>query len=1074
MAQKASEEQATSPLQHKTLSAYYPAIFTLRTVIRSFTPFDGGAENSHHAQLLDETWCAFRSRDDHNVLQTRLRVVDRRQEGSQQELIDRILRDIGRSGERNVLLSNNKYPSVDLPINVTRPHVENRHVHGPASVLRNPAWKMLRTRIGDEAFRLIILHTSIFLPLSNNCYTQLSGQPIYDLYDHKKASLLETSYTQKRKKSSTRHTRRKRARPMLDTAPSRPEMVKPAMNRAAAAEVSIARQRMFYGRPARSHNGKPSIGLPPSHMLASLCTGEEVTDAQLLKLLSAILPDMFRPADSDDERIKVKGSLARVEGMLAMAKEMVARYRKLNVRALLSRCTSQEHPSTLPTKLPLTQVCASSLPVTQILLSNPVTSSQGVVKKETATSPQLPPIIKAVPHRQVCRFVDLVIRQLLPVTMMGSQHNSDILLSHVRRFVKAKQYETVTLHAVIQGIQVLDIPWLDITSSGHITATDAHKRVRLAQQFFRWVFDGFLIPLLRNTFYITETATTRYETVYYTHDDWQRTTEPYFTELSRKLLVKLDINQAFFARQGDLGVSAVRFIPKPSGFRPIVNLGRKIKRSSVYGISTNGIHSGGMSANQILKNVHQVLTLEKERHKGKLGASLFGTNEIFAPLQALKTDLLRKYDKIPHLYFVKMDIKAAFDTIKQDKMLDIVSTMMDKNHDYCIMLYCLLLPPASKASQNTARRLFKPRAMVDDHRSTTFGDHASDISEPLRNAVVVDLVRRKQVSRAECLDLLRTHIRRNVWQLGKTLYRQKTGIPQGSKISSLLCSFFYAHMENEYLKFTTKPGSCLMRYIDDFLFVTDDLPTARRFVSTMSRGFPAYGAEVSMAKTLVSFECESGGLMAPVMGLNEYGQGLFPYCGFLIDTKSLDVTSDYPRVMTGPIRQSFAMRSQRHRGANFVGWFSRQLENRNHVAYLDTKHNSLDNVHFNIFLNFALTALKLPHYFKTEDLLPSRERLIADALCASAEYTFVAGRARVRHASRHKEDGAAHYSVLKADFIFLAVSAIVRVLRRKASKFARVLPLLELELKGGRYKGMEARHALVLKRGWHAVKDAQF
>lgn len=35
-------------------------------------------------------------------------------------------------------------------------------------------------------------------------------------------------------------------------------------------------------------------------------------------------------------------------------------------------------------------------------------------------------------------------------------------------------------------------------------------------------------------------------------------------------------------------------------------------------------------------------------------------------------------DSSPKLYFVKMDIKAAFDTIKQDKMLQVVSSLLDQ------------------------------------------------------------------------------------------------------------------------------------------------------------------------------------------------------------------------------------------------------------------------------------------------------------------------------------------------------------------------------------------------------------
>lgn len=36
------------------------------------------------------------------------------------------------------------------------------------------------------------------------------------------------------------------------------------------------------------------------------------------------------------------------------------------------------------------------------------------------------------------------------------------------------------------------------------------------------------------------------------------------------------------------------------------------------------------------------------------------------------------------------------------------------------------------------------------------------------------------------------------------MFRQKTGIPQGSKISSLLCSFFYAVLEKDHLGFVNE------------------------------------------------------------------------------------------------------------------------------------------------------------------------------------------------------------------------------------------------------------------------------
>ncbi|WVQ96087.1 hypothetical protein IAU59_003188 [Kwoniella sp. CBS 9459] len=1174
------KSKLSKPMRHKTLLAYYSPIQTLDSLLSSclnpscstlglaadsqdhlVRPWVKVTDKKAYTTLLEDTLCCYpfgEARDDlrrkiqaSEIENTNISLplfdqngsglgsgsgsgsVDvmtdsngqrkRQVEGTQQEAIDRILRELGRAAGhgikgKNVLLSGNRYSAYELPINPVRPHVENRYVHSPASVLRQTNWKLLRSRIGDEAFRLILTHTSMFLPVGNNCYTQLTGEPIYDLYDrsvgtqmsvvpntidkencdgcargkkrHRKA---ECVGMRKRVKVDIEPDTRTESTTSADQKPSRPEhlitLPLKGTKRTSAADVILARQRIFYGHPSRLTNGQMAYGLPPNHMIPKLSlSSASSTDFQYLQALRTIFPSMFRNSSAkssslslEDDQIRVRGNPERIEGMLGMIREVTARYSRIDFRKLLDRCVTKETDyygdrvtNDVPTSSP-----SSSTPVTQAF---PETQSSAGLPGMADT--HVPPPLRPVTHRQVCRFMTAVIRQLFSPTIMGSKHNLDTLLSHVRHFVKMKQYETITLHDMMQGLRINEFEWCQILADRvqRVNPEEALKRTRLVEDFIKWAFGDVITNLIKNTFYVTETASTRYETVYYLHNEWQKATAPYFVEVQGKLLTELDRNQAFFARQGELGVSAVRFIPKPTGFRPIVNLGRKIRRPNLPGISTTGHNKVAMTANQILKGVHQVLTFEKDRHKASLGASLFGTNEIFGPLQSLKSELIGKYGRIPRLYLVKMDIKAAFDTIKQNRMIEIVSGMLDKNHDYCLMLYCLLLPPASKASQGSARRLFKSRATVDNHLASSFTDHASDIAQPLRNAVVVDLVRRKQVTRHECLALLKTHIQNNVWQVGKKLYRQKTGIPQGSKISSLLCSFFYAHMENEHLAFTRREGSRLLRYIDDFLFITDDRTIARRFVDTMSRGFPSYGAEISINKTLLSFESQVGGSMGAIVNTGVDGQTLFPYCGFLINTETLDVMSDYPRMMTGPIKQSFALRSTRHRGSNFVGWFSRQLENRNHIAYLNTVHNSPDTVYLNIFLNFALTSMKLPQYFKSSEMTPKRDELIARALSDSIEYTYNAGLARVRHAARKSGHGDAsqdHYGVQRAEFTFLAKSAIISVLRRKASRFKGAVDHLEKDLRlnnGKRYSKSQVQERLtrVCEKGWEAVKDARF
>jgi telomerase reverse transcriptase len=45
-------------------------------------------------------------------------------------------------------------------------------------------------------------------------------------------------------------------------------------------------------------------------------------------------------------------------------------------------------------------------------------------------------------------------------------------------------------------------------------------------------------------------------------------------------------------------------------------------------------------------------------------------------------------------------------------------------------------------------------------------------------------------------------------------------------------------------------------------------------------------------------------------------------------------------------------------------------------AQLDTDHNHLDTVYLNVFINFALTAMKISHYFEGKPLEYRRSKLV--------------------------------------------------------------------------------------------------
>lgn len=57
----------------------------------------------------------------------------------------------------------------------------------------------------------------------------------------------------------------------------------------------------------------------------------------------------------------------------------------------------------------------------------------------------------------------------------------------------------------------------------------------------------------------------------------------------------------------------------------------------------------------------------------------------------------------------------------------------------------------------------------------------------------------KQIRQETLYHHLEEHVKHNILQLGGNFYLQEVGIPQGSVLSTLLCSFYYGHLERNVI-----------------------------------------------------------------------------------------------------------------------------------------------------------------------------------------------------------------------------------------------------------------------------------
>lgn len=337
-----------------------------------------------------------------------------------------------------------------------------------------------------------------------------------------------------------------------------------------------------------------------------------------------------------------------------------------------------------------------------------------------------------------------------------------------------------------------------------------------------------------------------------------------------------------------LGFSQIRLLPKANGMRPIMNLRRRETKLN------NGRMVLGRSINSIMTPVFNVLEYTKKKDPASVGSALFSVGDMYPILKSFRNRMIKSATMNSQFYFAKCDVKACFDTIPQRRVIRMAKQKLDE------ALYRIHRHAEIKASgvdrggtcvasgiRPTRRFRATARAAAD---FTDFGravEHG--MANGKRNTVFVDTVLHTCQQRDKIAALLEEHVGNNMVKIGKRFFRQKAGIPQGSILSSLLCNMFYAELEFEHLRFLRADESILLRLIDDFLLITTNENHAQMFLQTMHDGIAEYGVKVNPAKSLANFEATING-----EGIAR-GSRAFPYCGNLINTRTLEITKDRDR-----------------------------------------------------------------------------------------------------------------------------------------------------------------------------------
>ena len=416
------------------------------------------------------------------------------------------------------------------------------------------------------------------------------------------------------------------------------------------------------------------------------------------------------------------------------------------------------------------------------------------------------------------------------------------------------------------------------------------KRKELLLEFLYFYFDSMLIPLIRANFHVTESSAYGNRLFYFRHDLWRAMTEPSLATIKLSMFEELKTEKArklLDART--LGYSQIRLLPKTSGFRPIMNLRRRVKKLQ------NGRTFLGKSINSVMGPVFNMLSYEKDKQKERLGSALFSTGEIFTKLKHFRAYQRKDSTRDRTYYLAKVDVQSCFDTIPQRKVVSLMNQLISED-EYRIASHAEVKPGDSHGLNGQSDMTTKPtmRFVARAKASDDFADFEDALDKSLaigkKRVTFIDNVVTTVQHKEQLLDLLQDHVERNVVKIGKKFYRQKKGIPQGSVLSTLLCNFFYAEFERECLDFLDE-DSLLMRLIDDFLLITTKKAHAQEFLQVMHNGMIEYGITVNPQKSLANFEMSINGSSVPRVAKGS----TFPYCGTMINTNNLEISKDRER-----------------------------------------------------------------------------------------------------------------------------------------------------------------------------------
>lgn len=694
--------------------------------------------------------------------------------------------------------------------------------------------------------------------------------------------------------------------------------------------------------------------------------------------------------------------------------------------------------------------------------------------------------------KQVISFIWSACRSIVPRDLLGSPRNWRILRKRISKFIHLRRFEKFTLRQCMYKLKVSNFPRLlnnyslclgDIISgcgkgqrsskrkvNSNPGATDIVKH-QILERWILWLFRQIVVPLLQANFYATESEYGSQEVYYYRRSIWEELACKAFNVLkgeSRNQLTTESVRE--IVRGRPFGFSRIRLRPKGSGFRVLANLKAPSRLRAKF--SCKYKYEYFKSVNKALSDVHGVLKGVQMAEPEKLGSSVFDYNDVYRKYVPFLSVLKDGPGETPSVFVVASDVSKAFDTIDQKKLLRVMDEIISKD-EYPLQKYVQVV------CTNKSLLVRKHHTTPDyENIPGSMGDVSLSCAP---SSIIIKEEANKKIRKKDLYLNLDEHIRHNVLQFGNIFFLQRVGIPQGSVLSSLLCSFYLGHLERNVIfpflenahkgdlwvySVNSSPGNTsdlgvecetespmcapkflLLRLIDDFLFISTSRKQASLFFSRINRGFAKYNCFMNEGKFGLNFKMDQIsqiGSSRHVIG--DDGILFLRWSGLLINGSTLEIQADYCRYTRSHLSTSLTVSWDDGRGRLLKTKLYAYLRPKCHPLFYDSNINSAAIVRLNIYQAFLLAAMKFHCYVsELKGISAVSVECCTDAVLMSLRYMQNLIKRRMQ-SIRHDPGFRPKFEVPKEEIEWLGLTAFVRVLKRKHSSNHDLLSRLRSKL----------------------------